>query len=287
MLYEKVSLWNDDEYNLSEYNPEMAVFSLKGRKKRPAVIIFPGGGYTNLSPREGEPIAMKFLSKGFQAFVVKYTISPKDYTQPLRDATRAICMVRDNCEKWRVDPGQIAVIGFSAGGHLATSLATNYESDFLKDIKGMEKGKNRPDLLISCYSVITAEEGKGHKGSFATLFNGDESKYNLLSLEKNVHENMPPTFIWHTFEDGAVPVCNSIMLAQALGEKNIPYEMHIYPKGSHGLATVDGETLVERPEYKHISSWFDLCVDWMNIYFKLSEYNDDEYRGGAINEDEI
>lgn len=287
MFYEKVSLWKDGEYDLSEYNPEMAVFSLKGRKMRPAVIIFPGGGYTNISPREGEPIAMKFLARGFQAFVVKYTVSPKNYTQPLRDATRAICMVRDNCEKWRVDPKQIAVIGFSAGGHLATSLATNYDSEFLKDIRGMEEGKNRPDLLISCYSVITSEEGKGHMGSFMSLFGGDESKYNLLSLEKNVHENMPPAFIWHTGEDKAVSVINSLMLAEAMTEKKVPCELHIYPKGSHGLSTADKETLLELPEHKHISSWFNLCVDWMNIYFNLSEYNDEDYRGRAIYDEEI
>ena len=98
---------------------------------------------------------------------------------------------------------------------------------------------------------------------------------------------MPPAFIWHTGEDAAVSSCNAIMLAEAMDKQNVPYELHIYPKGKHGLSTAKGETQIELPEYKHVSSWFDLCVNWMNIYFNLSEYNDAEYRGGAINEDEI
>ena len=287
MLYEKINLWNKGEYDEERPQSEMAVFSLKGRKKRPAVVIFPGGGYHHHAPGEGESVAMQFLANGYQAFIVKYTVMPQNYQEPLRDATRAMCLIRDNCEKWRVDPDQIAVIGFSAGGHLASSLATLYDADFLQDIPGMEKGKNRPNLLISCYSVLSAKEGVRHNGSFDLLFNGDESQYDKLSIEKKVHENMPPVFIWHTFSDDGVSVNNSLLFASALKEKRIPFELHIYPKGPHGLSLAKGESQIYNDDLKHISSWMPLCLDWMKIYFTLSEYDDGDYRGGAIYPDEV
>lgn len=287
MLYEKINLWNKDEYDEDRTQPEMAVFSLKGRKKRPAVVIFPGGGYHHLAPGEGESVAMQFLANGYQAFIVKYTVMPKNYQEPLKDATRAMCLIRDNCEKWRVDPDQIAVIGFSAGGHLASSLATLYDADFLQNIAGMEKGKNKPNLLISCYSVLSSQESAIHSGSFENLFGEDKSQYEKLSIEKNVHEDMPPVFIWHTFADGGVSVNNSLLFAAALKEKEIPFELHVYPKGPHGLSLAKGESQINNDDLKHISSWMPLCLEWMKIYFTLSEYDDGDYRGGAIYPDEV
>ncbi len=283
MLYEKLPLWKSDEYKGADENqtPTITVFSLKGRKTRPAVIIFPGGGYDHLAPGEGETVAMQFLSRGIQAFIVHYSVAPNTHPQPLMDASRAVCMVRDNCEKWRVDPNQIAVIGFSAGGHLATSLCTNYMDSYLQTIPGMAKDKNRPNLLICCYGVITA--GKyAHKGSFNALFGGDEKRYGELSLEKNVHDNMPPAFLWHTYSDGGVPVQNTMLLSWAMAEHNIEHELHIYPKGGHGLSTATGETQIETEELSHIHSWVNLCMDWLKIHFTIPEYVDSDYRGGAV-----
>lgn len=273
MIYEKIPIWEKGEYNGADkdFEPTLAVYSLDGKKKRPAILVFPGGGYGFTSEREAEPIAMRFLKEGYNAFILYYSVSPNVHPQPLLDATRAMCLIRDNCEKWRVDPNQIAVIGFSAGGHLASSLCTSYMLPELQNIKGMAKDKNRPDLLISCYPVITSGE-KAHRGSFDNLSGGNEEVANSLSLEKCVHDNMPPAFIWHTFTDNCVPVENSLYFASALRKHNIPFELHIFPKGCHGLSTVDAETSVPENCDPHVAKWMDLCMEWMNIYFTIPDF---------------
>ncbi len=266
MFYEVLPLWEKGEYNGADkdFMPTITVYSLDEKDERPAVIIFPGGGYGFTTPREGEPIALKFLQAGYNAFVVHYSVTPNTHPQPLLDATRAICMVKDNCKKWRVDKNKIGVCGFSAGAHLATSLCTHYMKPELQNIKGMEPGKNRPDLLIACYPVITGGE-MAHRGSFDYLTGGDDSLVDYLSLEKHVHKDMPPVFMWHTFNDGAVPVENSLYFAEELSKKNIPCELHIFPDGPHGLATADKET--NDDDYPHVKKWVGLCVDWLKLYF--------------------
>jgi len=266
VFYDVLPIWEKEEYNGADkdFMPTLTVYSLDEKDKRPAVLICPGGGYAITSPREAEPIAMKFLEAGINAFVLNYSVAPNVHPQPLLDATRAMCMIRDNAEKWRTDPKKIAVCGFSAGGHLATSLCTHYMMPELQNIKGMTKDKNRPDLLISCYPVITGGD-KAHRGSFDNLLNGKQELVDYMSLEKHVHDNMPPTFIWHTFNDGTVPVENSLLLAAALAEKKIPTEMHIFPDGPHGLATADLET--NSVDYPHVAQWVNLCIKWIKIYF--------------------
>ena len=266
MIHEVLPVWDKDEYNGADkdFMPTLTVYSLDNKEKRPAVLVCPGGDYWLTSPREAEPIAMKFLEVGFNAFVLNYSVAPNVHPQPLLDATRAMCMIRDNAEKWRTDPEKIAVCGFSAGGHLATSLCTHYMMPELQNIKGMEKDKNRPDLLIACYPVITSSE-KAHRGSFDNLLNGKQELVDYMSLEKHIHDDMPPTFIWHTFNDPAVPVENSLLLAAVLAEKKIPTELHIFPDGPHGLATAVLET--NESDYPHVAQWVELYTKWMKLYF--------------------
>ncbi len=274
MIYEVLPIWEKGEYNgkKKDFEPTLAVYALEGKKKRPTVLVCPGGGYSFTSQREAEPIAMRFLKEGYNAFILYYSCEPNRHPQPLLDATRAMCMIRDNCEKWHVDPEKIAVIGFSAGGHLATSLCTCYMLPELQNIKGMEKGKNRPDLLISCYPVITSGE-KAHRGSFDNLCGDDKALADSLSLEKCVHDDMPPAFIWHTFTDGGVPVENSLLLASAMKEHNVPFELHIFPNGCHGLSTVDAETCGAESCDPHTARWLDLCMEWMKIYFETPAFD--------------
>lgn len=241
-------------------------------RKRPAVLVLPGGGYAFTSPREAEPIALQFNAAGYHAFVLDYSVAPAKHPQPLLDAARAMCIIRENAEEWGIYSDKIAVCGFSAGGHLAASLGVHWDKKYLENVEGIEIGKNRPDALILCYPVITSGE-YAHRGSFINLL-GENPNSELLyemSLENHVSEKTPTAFIWHTFTDASVPVENSLLFAQALREKNVPFELHIYPEGPHGLSLANEETAEGRPDYisPHIAGWMKLCKEWLRLQFKI------------------
>ena len=232
-------------------------------EKRPAILVCPGGGYAWCSPREAEPIAMEYVRAGFHAFVLNYTLAPNRYPMSLEDASNSIKLIRENAEKWRVEEDHIAVIGFSAGGHLAASIGLLWNQEPIKT----EDESNRPNAVILSYPVITSGEF-ANKGSFTNLCGDDIELIEKLSLENCVTKDAPPMFIWHTFNDAVVPVENSLMLASALKKEDIPFELHIYPNGPHGLSTVKPDVDVNPSDVsKNVSGWVDLSVNWLKEVF--------------------
>ncbi len=239
-------------------------------RKRPAVLILPGGGYGHVSQREEEPVALKFLGEGICAFTLKYSVGPANvFPQALCEAALAMDYIRTHAKDYNIDESNIAVCGFSAGGHLAATLGAFWDKGFVKDLIGHDKD-TRPDKVILSYPVISSGE-HAHRGSFENLLGdqkNDHEKLEFLSMEKQVTKEFPPVFIWHTFADSAVPVLNSILFAKALAENNVLTQMHIYPEGTHGLSL--GNHLVEGDKdysYKHESSeWIDRAVDFIYTY---------------------
>jgi acetyl esterase/lipase len=215
--------------------PTLDTYVLSGDRIRPAVLICPGGGYGYTSEREAEPIALQFNAAGFHAFVVYYSVAPYRHPQPLQDVSSAMCIIRDRAEEWRIHPQQIAVCGFSAGGHLAASLGVHWHKSYVQNVPGMEADKNRPDALILSYPVISSGPF-AHQGSFENLLGPEASEalQHEMSLEQHVHDKIPPVFLWHTVEDTAVPVENSLLFAMQLRKHDMPFEMHIYPDRPHG-----------------------------------------------------
>ncbi len=258
-------------FRLSETNPSVRITaylagtydSIPHNKKRPAILIFPGGGYAYCSPREAEPIAHEFIAHGYNAFVLDYSVKGAAvYPTQLIEASLAMKFLRDNAEKLRIDPERIFVIGFSAGGHLAATLGTMWHRDFVYNTINMPYGYNKPTGMILCYPVITS--GKyAHRGSFDSLLGDGKNDKKLLrevSLEYAVTKKTVPTFIWHTCTDQAVPVINSVLFAEALSKKNIPYELHIYPEGRHGMSLCR-EYLDAENEYA--GDWVRCAEHWM------------------------
>lgn len=273
MINKKIKIWDgiSSVQNVNSFEPYLETYILSGNKKRGAVLICPGGGYARTSDREAEPIAMQFTAKGYHAFVLYYSVAPNRHPKPLLDVSRAMCLIRQNCDKWNIDRNKIAVCGFSAGGHLAASLGIHYDKSYLTT-EGIVAGENRPDAMILAYPVITMKEFR-HNGSKENLLGKDakEELINELSLETQVSEKTPPAFIWHTVEDQSVPVENSLMLACALQEKKIPFELHIYPNGPHGLSLANEETdSGSMGSYPHVSGWINLCIDWLGGVFSNS-----------------
>lgn len=228
-----------------------------------AIVICPGGGYGRLSYQwEGIEIAKWFNSNGIAAFILKYRLpytsnNIVSYKSPLLDAKRALRLVRFNAEKWNINPDQIGIMGFSAGGHLASTLLTQFDAGDSSASDEVEKLSSRPDFGILIYPVISMYEPNVHKGSRDNLLGkgaGDELK-DKFSSHLNVSASTPPTFLVHAADDRAVPLENSLLFAKALSEKKVPVEMHIYPFGGHGFSM--------GLHQKHVFSWTERCIDWM------------------------
>ncbi|MEY8355100.1 alpha/beta hydrolase [Lachnospiraceae bacterium 54-53] len=236
-------------------------------RRRPAVLICPGGGYERLSDREDEPVAMQFLSMGYHAFVLHYSVAPDCFPLPQLELASAISHIRSHAGEWLVDPDKIIVAGFSAGGHLACSLGAFWNREFLYGPLKTEPEAIRPDGMILCYPVISSGPCC-HAGSFRNLLGkdaGDQEKRRLVSLEHQVGAHTPKTFLWHTATDDAVPVKNSLLLADALTEHGVSVEMHIFPEGRHGLSLANREVSEDDGRYiqPQCQVWISLAKTWM------------------------
>lgn len=247
-----------DLYNLEQYeNVEL--------KRRPAVVICPGGGYEYCSVREAEPVALRFAAYGIPAFVLRYSCVNKMFPTALLEAARAMEYVRENASELGVDPDKIMICGFSAGAHLAASLAVHWKKPFITDALGGESSLYKPNGAVLCYPVITSGE-KRHDGSIVNIVGSDypPDKTELVSLEKQVTEDVPPVFLWHTADDGCVPVENTLLFAAALAEKKIPFACHIFESGVHGLSLCDDCTAgYEGHINPDCARWFPMAVDWI------------------------
>ena len=228
--------------------------------RRPAMVSCPGGAYGGTSDREAEPVALKFLEKGFQCFVLRYPGAPVRFPAALLQLATAVAMVRSRADEWHVNPDKIAVCGFSAGGHLAASLGMFWNREFVNTPLGLTPGEAKPNGMILCYPVITSGEF-AHQGSFINLL-GDqyEADLTLVSLEKQVSADTPPTFLWHTWDDPDVPVENSLLLAAALRKNGVSTELHILPSGPHGLSLATAESGIVQ---EACSGWPDWAARWL------------------------
>ena len=247
----------------------MIFFKNESDEKKGIVVILPGGGYQHLSDREAEPIADKYLKAGYHAAVVRYAVAPNKFPEQLLDAVRALEIIKNNAEIWNIDMNQIFVGGFSAGGHLSAMTANMYRDAWIKDEYGIDIGDLKIRGSLLCYAVLNSGE-YAHQGSFFNLLGegiwDDKDRLWQFSMENRVDYNTPPTFLWHTAEDGSVPVENTLLYAMALRKHEIPFEVHIFPHGGHGVALATEETSMG-PEHilPHVAKWIDLSIDWLRL----------------------
>jgi len=222
----------------------------------PCLLVIPGGSYHYREKGEAFPIADWFNAHGFHAAILNYRVEPNRYPAALADAQRAIKLLRHNAKMWGIIPDKIIAAGFSAGGHLAASTVTFGEAETVVT-DDISKENYLPNAAILAYPVISVCEDFGHVNSGRNLL-GElyEEKKEYFSLQNRVHENTPPVFLWHTVEDSCVNVKNSLAFASALRDAGVPFEMHIYPHGRHGLALAD--------QYEDVSGWKYLAVEWIN-----------------------
>ena len=203
-----------------------------------AMVICPGGGYVFHAPHEGAGYARWLNDLGITAFVLKYRLGSNGYRHPamLQDAARALRLVRANAEAWHLDPHRIGIIGSSAGGHLAATLLTHFDSGKPDDADPVERVSSRPDIGILCYAVITMGE-LTHHGSRENLLGKNPSPELVAELSNELHvtKETPPCFLWTTFEDKTVPMENTMMFAEALRKAGVPFDLHVYQKGGHGM----------------------------------------------------
>ena len=259
-----VRLWNDQvpgALGIEERDiPTLTPFLVRSNGPTPAIIVLPGGGYGGLAQHEGRDYALWFNQQGLSAFVVKYRLGSHGYRHPvmLQDAARAVRLVRARFVDWGVDASRIAIIGSSAGGHLASTLLTQFDPGNPEATDPVDRLSSRPDLGILCYPVISMGEFT-HGGSRSNLLGAKPSPelVQLLSNELQVKKTTPPCFVWHTWEDKAVKVENALMFAGALQKAGVPFDLHIYQQGRHGIGIND------KPPFANPHPWTRDLLFWL------------------------
>ena len=227
-----------------------------------AMVICPGGGYGGLASHEGKDYALWLNQHGVTCFVLKYRLGSNGYRHPamLNDAARAVRWVRAHGDEYKIDANRVGIMGSSAGGHLASTLLTHFDSGATNSSDAVERQSSRPDLGILCYAVITMGEFT-HQGSKNNLLGKDPAPelVELLSNELQVATNTPPCFLWTTFEDKTVPMENTMQFAEALRKNHLPFDLHVYEKGGHGMG------LKDKPPFAHPHPWAGDCLFWLKV----------------------
>ncbi len=236
--------------------PRITPFPAGATAAHGAIVVCPGGGYRTRAAHEGEPVARWLNSLGVSAFVLDYRVAPHRHPLPLADLQRAVRYVRHHAGKWHVDPRRVGVLGFSAGGHLAATAAVRADAGDPGASDPLERESSRPDAVVLCYPVISFGQ-HGHPGSMRNLLGDDppEGLRRELSTELHVTAQTPPAFLWHTADDAGVPVENSLAFAGALARHGVPFELHVFPSGRHGLGLA--------AEDRRVGAWTDLCRAWL------------------------
>ncbi len=238
------------------------------KKVRPAVVVCPGGGYWWCSAREADPVALQFLAKGYNVFVLYYTIGEEvAFPSSLIDLSQGMAHIRRNAEKYSIDPQKIGVIGFSAGGHLTATLGTLWNLEEVQKGAGVSGEENKPNAIMLGYPVITVDGWITADGAHTRLAKGrdmEETK-KLLDCHKNVGPQTPPAFIFHAADDGLVPVGDSLKFAAAMDDNKIPFELHIYENMGHGFSIATHQTSGEGDQ--RVASWVPLAISWLDKQF--------------------
>lgn len=242
--------------NSQEDSPGMSLYMVARNQPTACIIICPGGAYRGRAAHEGEPVARWLNSLGVSAVVLDYRVAPYRHPYPLLDAKRAMRLVRFHAGEWGIDSKRIGMLGFSAGGHLTATLGTHFDCGIANDLDLVERESCRPDLLVLCYPVISFTNYQ-HEGSKNNLLGPQPAAADIndLSNELRVTADTPPTFLWHTANDAGVPVENSLMFASALSHHKIPFELHVYPNGRHGLGLAGDDP--------HVNTWTDMCARFL------------------------
>ncbi len=254
-------LW-DNTPGMCEEIPQLTAYIPDNKKSDAAIVIFPGGGYGGRAPHEGKDYAVFLAENGYTAFVCDYRVSPHRFPLPLLDARRAVRTVRSKASEYGIDKTKIAVMGSSAGGHLASFVSTYTKPIDFEGLDDIDREDFLPNAQILCYPVIKLyDEADTHMGSAENLL-GD--RYDELcrdcSADLIATEKTPQAFIWHTFADAVVPIGNSLDYAKTLKKCGVPVEMHLYPDGGHG----QGLAFKEDEVSKHLSSWSGLLLKWLS-----------------------
>jgi len=268
-----IPLWPQGAPGAKGTDPEKDIPTITVWLARPetatgaAVVVCPGGGYGMLAvEHEGKQIAEWLNTMGIAAFVLKYRLGPR-YHHPamLQDAGRAIRTVRAGASKWGVDPHRVAIIGFSAGGHLASTAGTHFDAGKPNADDPIERVSSRPDRLILVYPVIALATPFGHAGSLRNLLgeNPTQELVESLSNERQVTRETPPTFLAHTNADTGVPAENSLLFALALRKAGVPVELHLFERGPHGLGLGAGAPQFKVPPEPSFQAWPKLCATWL------------------------
>ena len=267
MLTKKIDLY--EYFNLSR--PEGACGFLNlyvieqyyfcPNRTRPAMIILPGGGYKFRSDRENEPIVIKFLERGYNVFVLDYSLEPLSYPTQLIEGAMAVAYVRENASELRVNPDMIGAIGFSAGGHLCGMLATMFDEDVVRETLKDKAQLCKPNACVLAYPVIISGE-KTNRPTMERISNNDVKLEEYLSIDKRVTENSVPAFVWATTEDNPVPIESSFALVMAYRKVGVPFEFHAFETGHHGLSLCVKETNAINEPAK---VWVDLMFTWLKV----------------------
>lgn len=239
--------------------PTIDYYPPKNKLSNAAVVIFPGGGYHGRAQHEGDGYARFLNEHGITAFVVNYRVTPHTFPLELLDARRAVRWVRANAEQYGIDPNRIAVMGSSAGGHLAALVSTYTKPIDFENQDAIDRENFLPNAQILCYPVIEqpGTDGVSHLGSYRNLIGAEDPEMETaLNPAKNVTPNTPEAFIWHTDADQGVSVLNSYIYATALHQNNVSVELHVFPDGRHGLGLA--------PTIPHTAQWGNLMIKWLN-----------------------